>query len=96
MAELNIPPGTWFYIRELPPDTTNAEIAEWFCAAGVPVSEDCVAFRNDTQYGCTAVVSVDRETVRDVIRWCLDQRPFRCGRRLPIQLFGTNKSGKRF
>lgn len=89
---LNVPPGTWFYVRELPPDATNAEIAEWFSQAGVPVAEDSVSFRSNGKYGNTAVVSVDRKTIRDLVRWCLDQIPFRGGRQLPIELFGTSKS----
>jgi hypothetical protein len=73
--QINIPPGTWLYAKVLPVDVTAAEIANWFCECGVPVAEDCVAVRRDEKFGMMCIVSVSREEIRNVLRWCLAQTP---------------------
>jgi hypothetical protein len=92
MTDKPIPNGVWIYISSLPAATTAEEIANHFCESGLAVPPENVSLRASRPH-CTAVVSVPRDEVMNLVSWALNQNTFH-GEQLNIQRAGGAKDGR--
>jgi hypothetical protein len=95
MGNIEIPPGQWFYIRSVPHAATEEDLSQHFWeTAGLYVPPENFAIRNDPKYGRTAVVSISRGTICELIKACIQSKTFH-DYTMPFELFGTPRLGNK-
>jgi RNA recognition motif-containing protein len=88
-----VPPGTWFFIKNIPIETTDEELAQHFCESGIATPPENVSVRHYPERA-TAIVSVSKEEICALEKWAVNQRKSKhCD--LIVQLFGTSRGVKR-
>jgi len=73
MPEKRLPAGTWVYLKNLAPETTEQDIVEYFGAMGLELTTDGISMR---QYfnGSTAVISIPKAAVTTLVQWALQEQ----------------------
>ena len=66
-------PGTWIFVGNLTPETTEETLSEYFCGCGLSISPEDISLRN-RGFCCTALVRVPAAVVVMLVEWALNGR----------------------
>jgi len=86
----DIPPGVWFYMKNLPASTTEESLSEYFRVRGLDIPPESISVKvfDDSSFReatAGAMVSMSKDVVLTMVKWVLNDEPVE-GRQLRIEL----------
>lgn len=77
----DLPVGTFFCLRDLPPGMTEQQLSEWFHARGLRITADAISireffYRSTNTVHPNAIFSVNKSVMFDMFKWYLQHDTF--------------------
>lgn len=92
MKELkDLPRGVWLHLSRFPAGTTEQDVVDIMVSRGLAIGPEQISCKAHADFS-SVIISIDAETVRDLVQWALQDLCPVPGRELRISTTGAARN----